>query len=82
MYDNSITQYQNYIILGMMKVNIKTIKMIITNARVRARMRSNTRAKFKNAQNLLITILHMFQAIWSIFQKIAHTQMRARFYRA
>ena len=48
---------------------------------MRVRPRVYARAKIKNALNHPKFCLHTFQAIWSIWQKITLTRMRARFLR-
>ena len=63
----------------MMKVKVILVKHVYINARVRVRPRVNARAKIQNAPNRLKFILHTFQPILIICQKIAHTRIRARF---
>ena len=62
-----------------MNVNFIPVKQVYINARVRVRPRVNARAKIQNAPNRLKFILHTFQPILIICQKIAHTRIRARF---
>ena len=76
-------KYFSFIFI-MIKINIRPVNFRSINVRKCARTRSSARLRAR--KNLKCSkssqfFLHTFQAIWSIWQKIALTRMRARFLR-